>query len=69
MGVIRKILIILSLVVLASANVDGIGCFLYLWGATNVAIGLAAWMAFKFWVILVITSIVIFLLSILTVKI
>lgn len=31
------------------SNVIGVGTFLYLWGAAYVALGLAAWTAFKYW--------------------
>jgi len=39
------------------ANIGGIGYGLYLWGGTGMVIGLAAWTAFKFWLLWVILGV------------
>lgn len=50
----------LGLAFLAFGNIGGIGYFLYLWGGAEVAIGLAAWTAFKLWFILVVSGFIMF---------
>lgn len=69
MGYLRKILKILSLVVLVFANAGGIGCFLYLWKVVGVGIGLASLTVFKIWIILSFLASIIFAVSIFRVKI
>lgn len=44
-------LIVFGIIMLMFGNLGGIGYFLYQWGGANVAIGLAAWAAFKFWML------------------
>jgi len=46
-----RILLAIGMFMLVFANVGGIGYVLYLWGGTGMAFGLAAWTAFKFWVL------------------
>jgi len=45
------ILGIIGVITLSLANISGVGYGLYLWGGTGMAFGLAAWTAFKFWVV------------------
>jgi len=45
------IFFILGIIMLAIANIGGIGYGLYLWGGTGMAFALAAWTAFRFWLI------------------
>jgi hypothetical protein len=50
------------------ANVGGIGYGLYLWGGTGMAFSLAAWTAFKFWMIWVALGLASILFSIFRTK-
>jgi len=44
------LLFIFGIVLLVFANIIGVGTFLYNWGANDMAVGLAAWTAFKIWI-------------------
>ena len=57
-----KILLFLAFAMLAFANLGGIGYFLYLWGSVGLALSLAMWTAFKFWIIWIIIVILIFII-------
>jgi len=59
-----RILLAIGIFMLVFANIGGIGYGLYLWGGTGMAFGLAAWTAFKFWVLWVFIGLVFFITSI-----
>ena len=58
---------IIGIIILALANISAVGYGLYLWGGTGMAFGLAAWTAFKWWIVGIVTSLVLFLTSVLSV--
>ena len=62
------VMIIIGFIMLAVANIGGLGYGLYLWGGTGMAFGLAAWTAFKFWFIWVILGIISVFTGFLSVK-
>ena len=59
----KMFLMVVGFVMLALANFGGLGYGLYLWGGTGMAIGLAAWTAFKFWVLWMVLGIVSFIIG------
>jgi len=55
---------IIGMIILALANISAVGYGLYLWGGTGMAFGLAAWTAFKWWIVGIVTGLVLFLTSV-----
>ena len=45
----KKALVTIGLILLAFANIIGIGYALYLWGATELELGISLWTAFILW--------------------
>lgn len=60
---IASLLLIISVALLFLANISGIGYFLYLWGACNLAIGASAWSAFLLWIKMLAGGVVGFVLA------
>jgi len=58
---IAGLLAVIGIIILALANIGGIGYGLYLWGGTGMAFSLAAWTAFKAWMIGVAIGLALFL--------
>ena len=54
---------IIGMIIISLANVSAIGYGLYLWGGTGMALGLAVWTAFKFWIAGIVIGLVLFLTS------
>ena len=54
---------IIGMIIISLANVGAIGYGLYLWGGTGMALGLAVWTAFKFWIAGIVIGLVLFLTS------
>ena len=65
---IKIILLIVGIILLAGANIGGVGYGLYLWGGTGIALGTAAWTAFKFWLVLMGTGIISLVISLFVLK-
>ena len=57
------IFMIIGTVLVVSANVVGIGYGIYLWGVQEMALGLAAWTAFKIWIIMIVVGLITLLTS------
>lgn len=55
---------IIGLIILALINITAIGYGLYLWGAAGLTFSLAAWTAFKFWIIGVLIGTGLFLFAV-----
>ncbi len=49
MHIFWGLIVIVGIILLAFAQIGGIGYFLYLWGNLGVAVGTAAWIGFKLW--------------------
>ncbi len=54
----------IAIIVLAFTTIGSIGYGLYLWGGTGMALGLAAWTAFKVWITVGAVALVTLLISI-----
>jgi len=52
-----KFLMVIGIIMAAFGNIIGIGYGLYLWGGVGLTFAVAAWTAFKFWAVLMITGI------------
>ena len=63
-----RVLLVIGILLLAIGNISAIGYFLYLWGGTGMALGLAAWTAFKVWIVLIGIGFVSFLSGMFSVK-
>ena len=60
MKIFGIVILIIGAVLLAVANIGGIGYGLYLWGGTGMEFSAAAWTAFKFWLLWCVTGLVMF---------
>lgn len=56
--IIAIILMFIGIGLLVLANVGAIGIGLYQWGSVGIALGAAAWIAFKFWLGFIVGGIV-----------
>ena len=52
---------ILGIILLALGNIGSIGYGLYLWGGTGMVFALAAWTAFKVWMVVMVLGLGLFL--------